>query len=252
MTPREIHAGWQPLDADRESNYEGGTYYGTRQSKSWTTGNTFPGTVDSAGRPHPISETQQMRRNPGLHSGPGGTDTGTIERFRGGEKARVFDRGGDGEESDEQLWARKLDESMEYGRHGQHDDRDSDPLFAGGRGGRTMGTYEGQPTIRTGRSEPSDSAWERHYNREDSWERRRQDSRDGGESLYDSIAAEGVHGPIRLGSEMGSQGKPEIVGGHHRLAAATEAAPNRLVPVLHDVNIHHAREWAKRGGYPYS
>jgi hypothetical protein len=248
MTPREIHEGWSPLDGDREDSWGGdGTYEGTYSPKSWETGHTW----DTG-----VGTTQANRRNYGTHSGPGGGDSGTIRRDRRGGKVRLYDRGQEGgTEDDEQLWARKLDEAQEYGAHGQHEDKGSDPLYAGGGGGRTMGSYEGYPTQRTGHSnsEPSDSAWDRHYEREAAWNQRREDQHGNyGQSLYDSIREEGVKGPIRLGQEIGSMGKPQIVGGHHRLAAATEAAPNRLVPVLHDKNIWSARDQASKGGYPYS
>lgn len=263
MTPTEIHAGWQPLDADREDSYEygSGTYEGTYQGKSWDTGQTHPGTYRNQTREGTMelssaSAGRQDRRYPGIHSGPGGEDTGTIRRNRSGGKYRLYNRGNaeSGVESDEQLWDRKLSEAQnEYGRHGQHEDRDSDPLFRGGRGGGTMGSYEGQPTWRPGDAGPSTTAWDRHDARVNSWEERRAEARyDQGESLYDSIASEGVHGPIRLGQEIGSMGKPQIVGGHHRLASATDAAPNRFVPVLHDQSIWSARDEASKGGYPYS
>lgn len=246
MTPKEIHAGWSPLDGDREESWGGdGTYEGTYSPKSWETGNTWATGVGT---------TQANRRNYGTHSGPGGGDSGTIRRDRRGGKVRLYDRGQEGgTEDDEQLWARKLDEAQEFSKHGQHEDADSDPLYGRGRGTGTMGSYQGAPTGNSRTNGPSTTAMERHDERADSWENRRQEARyDQGESLYDSIRAEGVKGPIRLGSEIGSMGKPQIVGGHHRLAAATEAAPDRLVPVLHDQNIWAAREQASKGGYPYS
>lgn len=224
MTPTEIHAGWQPLDGDREESGDWGESTG-----SW----------DLTGR----------SRN----------DAGDMNTFRtyaeGG--APQYKRATSGVESDEDLWSRKLDEAHEYGVHGQYGEdsasegRSQDPLFKGGAGGGTMGSYEGGPT--GGWTNPSDSQWDRHYERADSWEQKRQDARSGsGESLADSVRNEGVRGPIRLGSQIGSMGKPQIVGGHHRLAAATAYGSDKLVPVLHDWSIHSARDEAKRGGYPYA
>lgn len=223
MTPREIHAGWQPLDADREDNdYGGGTFRGTYRSKSWDTGETRPKADQGSW------DTREQRRDRGIHSGPGGADSGTIDRTRGGGKYRVYNRNqGGGMESDEDLWARKLEESQEFDRHGQHGyygDAKADPLHGMHRSSSFSSSSSGDGN--------------------DGW--------GGGESLYDSIASQGVMGPIRLGSETGDMGKPQIVGGHHRLAAATEAAPDRLVPVLHDKNIWAARDQSASGGYPYS
>lgn len=221
MTPREIHAGWSPLDGDREDSYDSGG--GSWQGSSAFTGREY----NSQGEPNSYYD----------------------DTSGGGAKYR---RNTSGIESDEQLWDRKLEESQEFSKHGQYEDADSDPLHRGGRGGSTMGSYQGAPTGAS-QGTPSDSAWDRHYSREGSWENRRQEARyDQGESLYDSIRSEGVRGPIRLGQQIGSMGKPQVVGGHHRLAAATDINPNRLVPVLHDWDIHSAREQAKQGGYPYS
>ena len=49
-----------------------------------------------------------------------------------------------------------------------------------------------------------------------------------------SIDESGVKSPIRLGQQKGSEGKRQIVGGHHRLASATDIDDKQLVPVLPD------------------
>jgi len=63
------------------------------------------------------------------------------------------------------------------------------------------------------------------------------------ESLYESIAKHGVEHPVSLGTfgSHGSQGKPEIVGGHHRLAAQFDLNPNQPIPVVHYRDIWDAR-----------
>ena len=43
--------------------------------------------------------------------------------------------------------------------------------------------------------------------------------------------------PVHLGTQFGSQGKPQIVGGHHRIAAALETRPDDLIPVVHHEDI---------------
>ena len=53
-------------------------------------------------------------------------------------------------------------------------------------------------------------------------------------SLYDSIVANGVLGPISLSDRdavLGQLGLPQVLGGTHRLAVALEVAPDRPVPV---------------------
>jgi len=259
MTPKEIHAGWQALDADRRENdgdEYGGTYEGTYTPKSWDTGKTYPSNVNEVG-----SHTYEVaeRRYPGIQSGAGGNDTGTIRRTRGGGKYRLHGRGNDvsEQESDDELWDRKLRETKQFGPGGQHEEYGShDPHKAAHSEGNTMGTYEGEATVRPGERMPRSSAWDRHYAREQSHEDRRMEQDDAkqalrGGSMYDSIAEKGVLGPIRLGRQVGEQGKPQIVGGHHRLAAATDIDENRLVPVLHDETIWDAQHPPK-GGYPYA
>jgi hypothetical protein len=269
MTPNEIHKRWQPLDADRHDTdygYDGGTEWGTRQPKSWDTGNTMPTDINEAGT---ATHDRVQRRAPGVHegsaaaAGSGYGDTGTIMRSRGGGKTRLRQRGsGEPEmESDDELWDRKLNETHQFGPGGQHEEyggTDSDPLKAAHNTG-TLGSYKGSPTgasrFYAGEGpRPSSGAWERHYEREESHENRRQEQRETNHaagSMYDSIAEKGVLGPIRLGRQTGSQGKMEVVGGHHRLAAATDIDPNKLVPVLHDETIWDAQRPPK-GGYPYA
>lgn len=68
-------------------------------------------------------------------------------------------------------------------------------------------------------------------------------------SLAESIREEGVKKPIHLStSQFGSQGKPEIVGGHHRLAVATADRPGDYIPVLHHRDISEAQRIASSSG----
>jgi hypothetical protein len=258
MTPKEIHAKWQGLDADRQDteNWEGGTWEGTYTPKSWATGKTQPEDSSNIGS-HTYEKAE--RRYRGIHSGAGGSDTGTIRRTRGGGKYRLHDRGSgeSGQEDMDEMWERKLQETKQFPPGGQHEEYGSpDPHKAAHSEGNTMGTYEGEATVRPGEHMPRSSAWNRHYAREQSHEDRRMEQDDAkqarrGDSMYDSIAEKGVLGPIRLGRQLGEEGKPQIVGGHHRLAAATDIDPDRLVPVLHDESIWDAQHPPKRG-YPYA
>lgn len=73
------------------------------------------------------------------------------------------------------------------------------------------------------------------------------------QSLYDSVARDGVQKPVSLAHEQfGSLGKPEIVGGHHRLASQNNIDPDALVPVLHHKTIQDARSVSTTKGYKYS
>lgn len=136
-------------------------------------------------------------------------------------------------ESDEQLWDRKLEEAqwerpLENPRAFERTGRSR---TTGGRSNypdETGGTWSG-------------SEWKA----KDVYSRHAQE-----ESLYESIERGGVQKPISLGQTIGSQGKPEIVGGHHRLAAASAINPDQFVPVLHFNNIWEAKKGA--GGYKYT
>ena len=248
MTPKEVHAGWAPLDADRKENWdEGGTYEGTYEPKSWDTGDTYPSDVNNAGT-HTYAVAE--RRYPGIQSGPGGNDAGTIRRTRGGGKYRLYDRGSGntGQESDDDLWERKVEEASSWGRTGQHGEYGQrDPAKAHESG--TLGSFKGQPTglKANGGGQVSDTAWDRHFARENAHEEKRHEQRMAqedahtNETLYDSIAREGVKAPIHLGRQVGSMGKPQIVGGHHRLAVATDVDSDKLIPVMHHETIYDAQ-----------
>jgi hypothetical protein len=71
----------------------------------------------------------------------------------------------------------------------------------------------------------------------------------GGESLHASIAREGVQSPIRLSDTFHPEtGSLEILGGHHRLAAALDTRPDDYVPVLHHKDIWEAKGLERKRG----
>ena len=196
MTPKEIHAGWQPLDADRHPASE----YSSAGS----------GTLGSAARWGNDSRGDYYERTTG-----GGTWT---QR----ENA----------ESSEDLWARKHEEA-----HGYGDEDSYDAHMVGGRS--TQYTY--MPTeMTTGGS---------HIREPGTW----QVTRPGVEpmTLGESIRESGVQSPIRLGQNIGSEDKPQVVGGHHRLAVASDQ-PDRLVPVLHHQDIWEARSAPSQMAWKYT
>jgi hypothetical protein len=65
----------------------------------------------------------------------------------------------------------------------------------------------------------------------------------GEETLYESVGKHGVTHPISLGTggKPGMLGKPQIVGGHHRVAAQFDQDPDRLMPVVHYRDIKDAQ-----------
>ena len=66
---------------------------------------------------------------------------------------------------------------------------------------------------------------------------------DDSQSLGESIIRDGVHKPVFLETH-GQQwnGKPQIIGGHHRVAVMAVHRPNELMPVTHEPDIFTAQE----------
>jgi hypothetical protein len=237
MTPSEIHAGYQPLDADREEHGRD-TYIPRGSDRSTFTGGS------------------------GYRRTTGGSYAGYTHY---GSKYKTVEE----TESDEALYARKLDEAQGYG------DEDSyEPKMVGGRSSRWSGeTYHPRETgsihrhtgpAPEGKSrlfaeklgEGSQAAHWTQGASKSSWESpQRYTPSEPGMTLHESIGESGVQSPIRLGTAgaKGSMGKPQIVGGHHRLASATEHATygkpgeygsswgHQFLPVLHYTDIGAAK-----------
>jgi hypothetical protein len=217
MTPKEIHQHYQLWEGDREDAPRAGELtHSTR-----TTG----------GRP-----TKAM-----------GTQTRENWQVSTGTRMRAYN-----EESDEQFWLRKtMDSQMdpeEYFEH-RHGTRAPDPyLHAVQHGLLARSTAPQSPgTDRTTR-------WESYDERARSYMERKHEEQFGGQSLWGSVRQEGVKSPVHLGTQFGERGKPQIVGGHHRIAAAMDTRPNQLIPVLHhEGGVSEAQEEGKRkGGFKYS
>lgn len=197
MTPREIHARYQPLDGDRYDSSAGSHEFSTSGGFAMTTGS-----------PDRIARENEM-------------------------------------ETDDELWDRKLEESQ-YSKRDYAMDR--------GEGVTGTGTFvdrlydrDSGPVRQTGHTETWEAKEESYVNRKiGAWRESHE------ESLYDSIAKSGVRSPIRLGEAEGMMGKPEIVGGHHRLAAQTDLNQDQFVPVLHHEDIGEARSKRTERGYKYT
>ena len=70
-----------------------------------------------------------------------------------------------------------------------------------------------------------------------------------------SIAQHGVIDPVHLGTKYGTEGKPQIVGGHHRIAVSMNVNPHRLIPVVHhegDLDDISSAMLADNPPYPYT
>lgn len=93
------------------------------------------------------------------------------------------------------------------------------------------------------RWETDEELWDRKF--EESHGRRTRVDNGGEkyESLHDNIFREGVKNPVSLQftEHRGSQGMPQILGGHHRLAVAAAYRPDEPIPVEHFPEIEAAR-----------
>ena len=112
-------------------------------------------------------------------------------------------------------------------------------------GHNTMRNSEGRKLYAEDRLESSDELWQRKA--EEAWDY----------GLAQDIIDEGVKKPVSLGMERGLEGKPQVVGGHHRLAVMAEESPHELMPVLHYQSFGHAQRQSQdaikgRGGYRYT
>ena len=206
MTPKEIKGQYQALDGDRQSAY------------SLTANSRSDGDVYS--RMHAVTyEREEHNLSYASGSGPG---------------HRNWLR--EGEESDEQLYARKASEArLDPGEYAEiHSGRESTPGYETladrpsapsprGSGTSAMDSYDMKLNSYVGRKQ------EEHYDA------------DYGPSLYEQIQSEGVKSPVHLSQQFGSLGKPMVVGGHHRLASQGEIDEDQPIPVMHHTDFQAAR-----------
>lgn len=208
MSARQIMDKYQPLDADRQGveDYRDNTATGrsrlTGGGTNWER-RTWTGTPRHGYRQHTPATDRRYSRSE------------TVE-------------------TDEQLWDRKYDEASlsrdEYEAevHGKW----ASPRYdrPGGGETRASGTWRSKWATdtdtprKTQTYEPFDPAGE------------------GGASIMESVLKEGVKAPVSLSTtQFGSQGLPQIVGGHHRLAVMGREKPDTLLPVSHHEDIHSAQ-----------
>jgi len=203
MSPAEIVQHYQPLDADREDAPRAYEY----TNRPMTTAGTPNETMYTA-------QGKQHRRPPEL-------------------------------ESDAQLWHRKRAESqMSPGEY--HEARE-------GTRAKTPQNLDYDSLMEhssypTPPSTESTSAWDEYQYREQSHLERKHgemvhlhDQQFSGPSIHESVRRTGVQQPVHLGQEAGSHGLPQIVGGHHRIAAALDTRPHGLIPVMHHEDIVEAK-----------
>ena len=228
MTPREIMSKYQPLDGDRMEKNEHGYYEHVRGGMGDTSG-TF--------RSHNTRGDSNYTRS--------GDTTSPYKYNPGGE-------------TDEELWSRKLEESRmpkaDYLRAigGSEYVREKEPGYTDAQ--EHVGDRDGYPEYHTGGTNTYDEALESFDNRvAKEYDNRVHDYYSYDNTLHSKIKSEGVQNPVHLGQTKGMHGKPQIVGGHHRIAASMDIAPDNLIPVLHAKDIKEARsQGSSTDPYPYT
>jgi hypothetical protein len=232
MTPREIRSKYQGLDADRMEVYD--ERMGEPTGRPETT----------IGDANIVANTALRNRWAQWHGGASQVEGMKYARSEGYEN-----------ENDDQLFARKLEESQmdpaEYREvHGGGTPKEPpgwDTLARRSSAPSEVGRQAaGQYSARTGQSTGS---WEEANDEAQDYVMRKgeefQEEQDYGPSLHDRIREEGVQKPVHLSyDQMGDFGKPEIVGGHHRLAAQHDIDPDQPIPVTHWKSIWEAKQSA--------
>jgi hypothetical protein len=235
MTPREIRTEYQALDGDRQYTYDDRA--GEMTNRAHTT----------AGEPNSRIESGRRAR---------------METYYGKDKVDQFSHirsSGDHIESDDELFRRKLDESqMSPDEYGQVHGRGESAVAPEAPGLTTLGQRSSAPSLLQRRArgekshdfdagsqtrmEASDEAWDYRRQKEDEHYEDWNEEQSYGPSLHDRIAAEGIQSPVHLGfGNTGMLGKPQVLGGHHRLAAQEDIDPDQFIPVKHWKSIHEAR-----------
>lgn len=226
MTPREITSQYQPLDGDREDRrYD-------YDDRSRGPGNTWG---EYTARSH---NTQGDSNSPRRvwEEGKGGRVMTTAEHK--GKPYSYYP----GTETDQDVWDRKLEESQ------IHPEDYAD--MRGEEAAYSKDYMEDTGSLRNRASYPKTSDFTGTGATDDLYEDRFEykglkqmdyEYDKNSMSLHDSIRHSGVEYPVHLGSQFGSSGKTEVVGGHHRIAAALDIAPDHPIPVLHHNSISDAR-----------
>lgn len=271
MTPREIRSEYQALDGDREPTWNLERIPTSRQHPSRE--NVRYQYHDAYGKtltdPKPIRAVGQTSGGSGYQRDFQYNQYPQNGYGTGIPKGEAY-KSTYGEESDDQLFARKLSESQmtrseRYGSDWRdffpEDQLDIDSVhtsdiksYIGSTpkrsdyGSNTSGSYDYQDAVE----------WHSNEKREAKWQERRERVRraeeDAGEetTLYDMMRQGDVPGRVSLQDPLtrnkGSQGKPSILGGHHRIAAMEDIDPDRLMPVVYHRDLMSAKS---DRSYPY-
>lgn len=209
MSARDIMDKYQPLDADRQTSGDDERANATTGRSRLTGGQsnwerkTWTGSLGHGYRQHTPATDRRYSRT-------------------------------EATETDEQLWDRKYEEASlsrkdyQYEVHGKN----ASPRYDRPGGGETRRSGTWRSKWATDTDTPRKTQTYEPFD----------PSEEGGASIRESVLNEGVKAPVSLSTnQFGSQGKPQIVGGHHRLAVMSREKPDSLLPVSHHEDIHSAQ-----------
>jgi hypothetical protein len=178
-------------------------------------------------------------------------------------------RSGDRMETDEQVWARKLDESQMD--PDEYKDAHSPIKGPGYQDSQATPSYETlmdrssappagwQLKTETGKPSPGTDTRDMADYEQEAYVRDKQDDfrfARNNDSLYDKLRSDmapggpGFTGHVHLGSQFGGSNKQMVAGAHHRIAAMDEIDPDRLLPVVHSRTTADAKKGY--AGLPYT
>ena len=215
MTPTEVVSQYQPLEGDREEVMSDSARAWERTNRTHTT----------------MGMSNQF--DPPTTSKPRGQYS-----YAPGEGSYIRP---DRMETDSELWGRKREESqMDPSDYAEYRGESSPKHFD------VEAALERPSAPQQPGSNAGGSTWDSHDWHQHSYLNRKAEDWDiantNRPSLYESVAQSGVSKPIHLATEQpGPTGKQEIIGGHHRIAAALESRPHDYMPVEHAPTLAHAQ-----------
>lgn len=224
MSGKEIMDEYQPLDGDRHP---------VTTEAPLSAQHTRP-TAPPSGQGYPV----ERRMGRGKQAWGNTTGGDAYYRSAGGTATKVVDNR---EEYDDELWDRKVSEAKlppdEYDEAHNGYQKNA-PEMSDVQFGNSMpvrAKHEGTWTF----EERENSYYVGKEMEQDiKYEAKMDAYTDPNNSLYNQIAREGVKKPISLNDpgnymRFGDSGKPQVAGGHHRLASQFDQDPEKLMPVLH-------------------
>lgn len=158
-----------------------------------------------------------------------------------GDRATNYESGDFADETDSQLWSRKLSESKMAPK--EYDEVHFDyaknmPAMSDVSFGNSMPVRAKHEGTFSFEDREHDYYVDKEMQQDAKYEEKLDAYESPDHSLYNQIGREGVQKPISLNdpgnkSAFGFSGKPQVAGGHHRLSAQFDQDPDKLMPVLH-------------------